>query len=81
MAFAGAVGDDQISTLKTILEKTNKSLDFKFISAVDNDDAGIRYTEKFTTAFSDNLIVDVPLLKDFNEDLKKSQTKVRSLKI
>ncbi len=81
VAFAGAVGDVQLATLKAIIEQTNTSIDFKFISAVDNDDAGIRYTEKFKVAFSDNLIVDVPLLKDFNEDLKKSQTKIRSLKI
>ena len=81
VAFAGAVGDDQITTLKTIIKRTNPGSDFKFISAVDNDDAGRRYTEKFRNAFSENLIVDTPLLKDFNEDLKKVKTRIRNFKI
>ena len=81
VAFAGAVGDDQITTLKAIIRNTDTSRDFKFVSAVDNDDAGRRYTEKFRNAFSENLIVDIPFLKDFNEDLKKSQTMIRSYKI
>jgi hypothetical protein len=81
VAFAGAVGDDQITTLKTIIKRANTSSDFKFISAVDNDDAGRRYTEKFKNAFSENLIVDTPLLKDFNEDLKKVKTRIRNFKI
>ena len=75
VAFAGAVGDAQINTLKVIIERANTSPDLKFISAVDNDIAGRRYTEKFRTAFSEKLIVDTPLLKDFNEDLKKHDAK------
>ena len=81
VAFAGAVGDEQIDTLKAIIRDAIKSPGFKFISAVDNDIAGKRYTEKFRVALSENLIVDAPLLKDFNEDLKKSRGKIRGLKI
>jgi len=81
VAFAGAVGDDQITTLKSIIKGANSGSDFKFISAVDNDKAGRRYTEKFKTAFSENLIVDTPLLNDFNEDLKRSERRILSLKI
>jgi hypothetical protein len=81
VAFAGAVGDDQIATLKALIKKANTNSDFKFISAVDNDKAGGRYTEKFKTAFSENLIVDVPSLKDFNEDLKKIKARNRNFKI
>jgi hypothetical protein len=81
VAFAGAVGDDQITTLKAIIKRANISPDFKFISAVDNHDAGRRYAEKFKNAFSEKLIVDIPFLKDFNEDLKRSQTKIQGLKI
>lgn len=80
-AFAGAVGDDQIATLKAIIKKANTNSDFKFISAVDNDKAGRRYTEKFRDAFSENLIIDVPSLKDFNEDLKKVKARIRNFKI
>jgi hypothetical protein len=81
VAFAGAVGVEQIATLKAIIRRTDTSPDFKFISAVDNDDAGRRYTDKFKNAFSENIIVDNPFSKDFNEDLKKSQSKIRNLKI
>ncbi len=81
VAFAGAVGDDQIRTLKAIISRADTGHDFKFISAVDNDDAGKRYTEKFKTVFGEKLIVDVPTFKDFNEDLKKSQEKIMGLKI
>jgi len=81
VAFAGAVGDAQIDTLQAIITKANKSPDLKFISAVDNDAAGRRYTEKFKTVFSENLIVDIPISNDFNEDLKNSQTKFRGLRI
>jgi hypothetical protein len=81
VAFAGAVGVEQITTLKAIIRRTDTSPDFKFISAVDNDDAGRRYTDKFKNAFSENIIVDNPFSKDFNEDLKKSQSKIRNLKI
>ena len=80
-AFAPAVGDEQIDTLKVIITGADKSPGFKFISAVDNDIAGKRYTEKFKNAFSENLIVDSLFSKDFNEDLKKSGGKIRSLKI
>ena len=81
VAFAGAVGDDQIATLKAIIKKANTNSDFKFISAVDNDKTGSRYTEKFRNVFLENLIVDVPSLKDFNEDLKKVKTRIRNFKI
>ena len=81
VAFAGAVSDEQIITLKAIIKRANKGPDFNFISAVDNDEAGKRYTEKFKIAFFENLIVDTPFSKDFNEDLKRSQTKIWSLKI
>lgn len=81
VAFAGEVGNNQITTLKTIIKKANTSPDLKFISAVDNDIAGRRYTEKFRNAFSENLMVDVPSLKDFNEELKKIKTRIRSFKI
>ena len=81
VAFAGAVGDNQIATLKAINKKANTNSDFKFISAVDNDKAGRRYTEKFQNAFPQNLIIDTPFAKDFNEDLKRSQGKIRGFKI
>lgn len=81
VAFAGTVGNKQITTLKTIIKKANTSPDLKFISAVDNDIAGRRYTEKFRNNFSENLIVNIPFLKDFNEDLKRCEGNIRSLKI
>ena len=81
VAFAGAVGDDQITTLKSIIKGANSGSDFKFISAVDNDKAGRRYTEKFKATFEEKLMVDLPLLKDFNEDLKKNQTISKGFKM
>ncbi|HUZ59456.1 MAG TPA: toprim domain-containing protein [Hanamia sp.] len=81
VSFGGAVGDDQITTLKAIIKKANIIPEFKFISAVDNDDAGRKYTEKFKVFFEERLIVEVPLLKDFNEDLKKSQVLFKGLKM
>ena len=58
----------------------NPISDFKFISAVDNDNEGKRHAEKFKNAFLENLIVDIPFSMDFNEDLKRSKTKIRSFK-
>jgi len=76
VAFSGAVGDDQIATVKAIIKRANLSPDFQFISAVDNDNAGRGYTEKFKKAFAEKITVDTPSLKDFNEVLKKSQPNI-----
>ena len=81
VAFAGAVGDDQITTLKAIIKRANTIPGFNFISAVDNDKAGRRYTEKFKAAFEEKLILDTPFSKDFNEDLERSEKKIKRLKI
>jgi hypothetical protein len=73
ISFGGSVTCGQLETVKSIIANSNASLKLKIISAVDNDEMGKIYTEKFKEAFSKNIIEDYPRLNDYNEDLKKSQ--------
>ncbi|MDQ2719400.1 MAG: DUF3991 and toprim domain-containing protein [Bacteroidota bacterium] len=81
VSFGGSVGDQQIITLKAIINRAKTSPYFQFISAVDNDNSGRTYTKKFKAAFGEKLIVDLPSSKDFNDDLKKSQTIFKGFKM
>ena len=58
----------------------NPRYDFKFIYAVDYDNTGKRYTEIFKECLFRKLIVYFPFSMDSNEDLKRSQTKIRSFR-
>lgn len=64
----------QLETAKRIISDADAIPELKIISAVDNDEMGKIYTQKFKEAFSWNIIEDYPKLNDYNEDLKKSQT-------
>jgi len=71
VSFGGCVALGQIETVKSIITEAKASPELKIISAVDNDEMGKIYTQKFKEAFSQNIIEDYPMLNDYNEDLKK----------
>jgi len=73
VSFGGSVTFGQIETVKTIIEGANVIPELKIISAVDNDEMGRIYTQKFKKAFPEKIDEDFPRLNDYNEDLKKSQ--------
>lgn len=73
ISFGGTVTSGQLETVKSIIIEANASLELKIISAVDNDEMGRTYTQKFKEAFFQNIVEDYPGLKDYNEDLKKNQ--------
>ena len=79
ISFGGSVTAGQLETVKSIITGANASPELKIISAVDNDEMGKAYTEKFKETFSGNIVEDYPRLNDYNEDLKKSQ--IRGIKI
>ena len=79
ISFGGSVTIGQLETVKNIITASNASSELKIISAVDNDEMGKIYTEKFKEAFSKNIVEDYPGLNDYNEDLKKNQ--IRGMKI
>ena len=73
VSFGGSVTFRQLETVKSIIASANVSPELKIISAVDNDEMGRIYTQKFKETFSENIFEDFPGLKDYNADLKKSQ--------
>jgi len=73
VSFGGSVTFGQLETVKSIIAGANVSQELKIISAVDNDEMGRIYTQKFKETFSENIVEDFPGLKDYNADLKKSQ--------
>lgn len=73
VSFGGSVTAGQLETVKSIIEQTKSIPGLKIISAVDNDEMGKIYTQKFKEAFAANIIEDYPRLNDYNEDLKKGQ--------
>ena len=79
VSFGGSVTIGQLETVKGIIRVSNASSELRIISATDNDEMGKIYTRKFKEAFSQNIIEDYPRLNDYNEDLKKNQT--RKIKI
>lgn len=73
-SFGGSVADDQIATISGIKNRIHLSSNFRYVSAVDNDKAGDRYTDKFKNYFKEDLvIVDKPVYSDFNKDLEEKQ--------
>ncbi|MEO8414892.1 MAG: hypothetical protein ABI472_14590 [Ginsengibacter sp.] len=79
ISFGGSVTVGQLETVSRIISDSNAIPELKIISAVDNDEMGKIYTQKFKEAFSWNIVEDYANLNDYNEDLKKSQT--RGIKI
>lgn len=73
VSFGGSVALGQLKTVQNIIAKAKAGADLKIISAVDNDEMGKLYTEKFKQALSKEIVEDFPVLNDYNEDLKKSQ--------
>jgi len=73
ISFGGTVTSGQLETVKIIIVEANASPELKIISAVDNDEMGRSYAQKFKEAFSKKIVEDFPELKDYNEDLKKSR--------
>lgn len=73
ISFGGTVTSGQLETVKVIIAEANASPELKIISAVDNDEMGRIYTQKFKGSFLQNIVEDYPGLNDYNEDLKKSQ--------
>lgn len=73
ISFGGSVTAGQLETVKNMIRAANTSPDLKIISAVDNDEMGKIYTQKFKESFAGNVIEDYPRLNDYNEDLKKGQ--------
>jgi hypothetical protein len=77
ISFGGSVTLGQLETVKSIIAQTEAIPGLKIISAVDNDEMGKIYTQKFKEALVGNIIEDYPRLNDYNEDLKKSQLRKR----
>jgi hypothetical protein len=75
ISFGGSVTEGQLETAKRIVSDINSSPDLKIISAVDSDKMGKIYTQKFKEALPWDIVEDYPKFNDYNEDLKKSQTK------
>jgi Toprim domain-containing protein/uncharacterized protein DUF3991 len=69
ISFGGTVTVGQINTVKSLKTSENISEDFSYISAVDNDKDGEKYNRKFSELLADHLIIDNPVLKDYNEDI------------
>jgi hypothetical protein len=78
VSFGGSVTAGQLETVKIIIAQSKATPELKVISAVDNDEMGKTYTQKFKEHFEENIVEDYPILNDYNEDLKKGQ--VRKLK-
>ncbi len=77
VSFGGSVTVGQLETVKSIIAQTDAIPGLKIISAVDNDEMGKIYTQKFKEAFAINVIEDYPCLNDYNEDLKKNLLRKR----
>jgi hypothetical protein len=75
VSFGGSVTVGQLETVKSIIEYANAIPELKIISAVDNDEMGKIYTQKFKEHFAENIVEDYPRLNDYNEDLKKGQVR------
>lgn len=73
VSFGGSVAEGQLETVKSIISEANVIPELKIISAVDNDEMGRVYSQKFKEAFSEKIVEDYPRLNDYNEDLRKSQ--------
>ena len=76
VSFGGSVAEGQLETVKSIISESSENSELKIISAVDNDEMGRIYTQKFKDAFAGKIIEDFPRLNDYNEDLKKGQIRV-----
>jgi hypothetical protein len=68
IAFGGGIGQGQLKTLKLILDRADRVLDFVIIAGFDNDRQGEKYYNSVKEQFP-LVIRDCPTLKDFNEDL------------
>ena len=75
VSFGGSVAAGQLETVKSIITASTVSPGLRIISAVDNDEMGKIYTQKFKEAVPPHIIEDYPRLNDYNEDLKKSKTR------
>lgn len=73
VSFGGSVTAGQLETVKNIIAHAKAIPGLKIISAVDNDEMGKIYTQKFKETFAGNIIENYPSLNDYNEDLKKAQ--------
>lgn len=72
ISFGGSVAEAQIATIAGIKSRINLGCNFRYVSAVDNDKAGERYTDKFKNYFKEDLVVlDKPASSDFNKDLEE----------
>jgi hypothetical protein len=64
VSFGGSVTVGQLETVKSIIEYANAIPELKIISAVDNDEMGKIYTQKFKEHFAENIVEDYPRLND-----------------
>lgn len=74
-SFGGALSDGQVETLFELIEKNKNKLStgFAIIAAFDNDKMGEKYTDKISAAFSGRTVRERPILKDFNEDVRRER--------
>lgn len=74
VSFGGALSDGQVETLVELIEKNNKlNTGFAVIAAFDNDKMGEKYTDKISAAFPGRTVRERPVLKDFNEDVRRER--------
>lgn len=73
ISIGGSLSYDQIKVIKALKDKSTISENFHFVSAVDNDKAGIMYNNKLKDWLAPNqLKIDLPISKDYNKDLENS---------
>lgn len=75
VSFGGALSDGQVETLVELIEKNKNKLSpgFTIISAFDNDKMGEKYADKISAAFPGQTMRERPVLKDFNEDVRRER--------
>lgn len=79
VSIGGSLSVNQIPVIKNLKNKSIIRDDFLFVSAMDNDKDGIKYDVKLNDWLKpDRLVIDKPILKDYNEDLVKSFEKKSS---
>lgn len=71
ISFGGSIAPGQIGTLKVVLEQSKKDADFSIVSGFDNDRQGDKYFNNIKEIFP-ALTKDLPVGKDYNEDLINS---------
>lgn len=70
IAIGGSLSLGQTEVMKALKLKSNVDEGFLFISATDNDKAGMKYDQKLHDELApEKILIDKPIEKDYNNDL------------